>query len=77
MKKNSLSQTKSTMPTLTQGNFQKSVFTDTFKEKFSLDKSSIKKINNLCNSNSSRYLSSKNLNRDVKSPTKKLLTKKS
>lgn len=65
------------MPASTQGNFQKSIFTDTFKQKINLDKSSIKKINNLCNSNSSRYLSSKNLNKNAKSPNKKLGSKKS
>lgn len=63
------------MPSSTIGTFGKTIFGDSFNDKIYLDKSAIRKINNLNNSNSSRYLGSKNLN-DEKSPTKKSLNRK-
>lgn len=54
----------------TLGLFKKSTFADTFKQKINLDKSALKKMNNLSNSNSSRYLTSKYAQKQ-KSPSKK------
>lgn len=59
------------MPGSTGGPFKKSSFAETFKEKIQLDKSKIRKLNNLSNSNSSRYLSSKYLSKEDKSLNKK------
>lgn len=73
--KDAMMMTKSTMPSSTIGTFGKSIFGDSFNEKIDLNKSAIRKINNLNNSNSSRYLESKNLNSE-KSPAKKSLNRK-
>lgn len=73
--KDSMMMTKSTMPSSTLGTFGKTIFADTFNEKIDLNKSTIRKVNNLSNSNSSRYLGSKNLNSE-KSPPKMSLNRK-